>query len=127
MAVIPIATSLVMSEVAEERARQDVKWGQQNHPLVDRQLVGDVTRMAAAYQVPTSARARWMCQEAARRGEVTWTHILVEELAEFIEDASLHAAGDARASVASIRRELVQVAAVAVATVEAIDRRGGTS
>lgn len=53
-------------------------------------------------------------QAAAAPGAVTWPHIIVEEVAEFV------AAAD---DPARSREELIQVAACAVAAVEAIDRQ----
>lgn len=111
-------TASVLFEVARERSRQDAKWGTQNHPLVDPVLLHRPhTRMAEEFEIPTALRATQLCQGAAARGEVTWAHILVEEVAEFVA-AAQHDQAEARA-------ELVQVAAVAIAAVEAIDRRGG--
>lgn len=107
----------VLAEVAAERKRQDAKWGEQNHPLIDPVLWGRwPTRVAEEYEIPTASRAQFLCEEAARKGEVTWAHILVEEVAEFVGG-----------SPQSMRAELIQVAAVAVAAVEAIDRRAAKS
>jgi len=126
----PSATSKVLWEVVDERGRQDAKWGEQNHPLVDTDVraymaLGDsphdtrrVRAMAAAqwYRVPMARTARELCQEAARGGRSTWTDILLEEFCEFLEAAALGEDADART-------ELLQLAAVAVAAVQAIDRR----
>lgn len=138
-------TKNVLAEIAAERARQDAKWGEQNHPDVDRVLTdregspkvipspfGNVdagrypggctaARMAEEYGVPTASRARANCDGAAKIGQCTWAHIAVEELAEAIEAAT--EAQQGRAPVADLRKELVQTAAVIVAWVEAIDRR----
>ena len=74
-------TRAVLDEVSAERARQDAKWGEQNHP-------------------------------AFKHGEVTYRDILLEEVFEAL----------AESNQARLRAELVQVAAVAVAWVEKIDR-----
>jgi hypothetical protein len=110
----------VLDEVHAERVRQDQRWGQQNHPLVDPVLLsrGDADRMCDEFEVPTADRARWLCDLRHRRGDGSWTDILLEELCEFIEAATVKGPAEARA-------ELVQLAAVAVAAVEAIDRNGG--
>lgn len=110
-------TIRIMHEVADERTRQDEKWGEQNHPLVDPLLVSQGrtgVRMAEEYEVPTAGRAQLLCQAAAERGEVTWMHIALEELCEF-----MLAAGT---DPVEARAELVQLAAVAVAAIECIDR-----
>lgn len=98
------ATEMVAHEVIYERARQDAKWGEQNHPDgTDRE---PLTLWAADL-------AKEVCDAAAKKGVVTWRDILVEEVAE----------AEAETDPARLREELIQVAAVAVAWVEAIDRR----
>lgn len=109
----------VLHEIAAERAMQDAKWGEQNHPdgtatnWVDqiRPAFGWDSTMSEAEH--TARLARHDCQRAARRGEATWLKILREELAEAF----------AESDAVKLRAELIQVAAVAVAWVEAIDRR----
>lgn len=95
----------VLDEVAAERARQDATFGEQNHP--------DGT---GQYPETIDANvAKMVCEQAAEGGYLDWLHILREEVAEaFAETAP-----------ARLRAELVQVAAVAVAWVQAIDRRTG--
>jgi hypothetical protein len=92
----------VLREVAAERVRQDAKWGEQNHP--------DGTD-------PVWAGTANLCREKADRyakdGDLTWLHILREEVYEAL----------AETDPAKLRVELVQVAAVAVNWIEAIDRR----
>lgn len=108
-------------EVHDERAKQDARWGEQNHPYADLNLVP--TQYANAgmkashcYDVPTADIARLRCQAAANQGRSTWADILLEEFCEFLEAAGL---GDDTAA----RGELVQLAAVAVAAIQAHDRR----
>ncbi|QDM57120.1 hypothetical protein SEA_WHACK_57 [Rhodococcus phage Whack] len=115
----------VLTEVAEERVRQDAKWGEQNHPDVDQVLMtreGGVSpsRMAEHYEIPTAGRAKFLCDQAANFGQVTYAHILIEEVAEVVEAAT-------RASVTELRTELIQVAAVAVAWVEKLERDPASS
>ena len=104
--MIPINLSLIMSEVAAERARQDAKWGEQNHD--DGTGLDDgASEVAEYYRLRTTG--------AMADGTITWHLILLEEVYEALVEAD----------PAKLRAELVQVAAVAVAWVEAIDRRGG--
>lgn len=108
----------VFAEIASERKRQDAKWGVQNHPSVDAVLEGRVggcspDRMCEHYEIPSEARAKFMCQNAALHGECTFTHIAVEELSEAVS-----AENDIDRRV-----ELVQLAAVIVQWIQAIDRR----
>lgn len=95
--------SVALAEVADERARQDTKWGEQNHP----DGTGGGNTAAAAIG------ARLACQLAAKEGTVTWRDIMREEVGEAF----------AETDPAKLRAELIQVAAVAVAWAEAIDRR----
>lgn len=122
------AARAIAREVLAERARQDAKWGEQNHPdgtgpySEPLHFVGgswfnpgasiptphaELLRSAATDDTDTHA------QEPEHYGPVTWTAILLEEVFEAL------AADDA----AGVRAELVQVAAVAEQWIEAIDRR----
>ena len=116
----------IFADIDAERLRQDAKWGAQNHADVDPVLTGRVggctsRRMAEELGIPTAGRARANCDGEAQLGRCTWSLIAVEELAEAVEVATEAAQG--RAPVAHVRTELVQLAAVIVAWVEAIDRR----
>ncbi|QDP44245.1 hypothetical protein KGG70_gp39 [Streptomyces phage Celia] len=102
-------TERVLAEVADERTKQDERWGEQNHPLI-----GGLTpkpRLVAEY-----AREENHWQEInkhrVRLGAMGWDSIAAEELFEAVSARDL----------AEARAEYVQLAAVAVAAVEAIDR-----
>jgi len=96
-------TNAVLAEVLDERRKQHEKWGQQDHPDgTDRDLAG----VAESF--------RRFCDAAAEDGSITFRHILAEETAEAYAETDPD----------SLRAELIQVAAVAVAWIEAIDRRG---
>ncbi len=99
----------VLAEVAEERLAQNAKWGEQNHPDGTGYKL-DLPGFAADVQ---RDRFRDVIDEDAREGRLTWMGILTEEVLEV----------NAETNPAAIRRELIQVAAVAVAHIEAIDRR----
>jgi hypothetical protein len=121
------AVSTVLAEVSAERARQDAKWGEQNHPD------GSGPRVSLASPILGSPSDRWgdragvhlaimselrdnavaTTDERATTGELTWRDILLEEVFEAF----------AEADPARLRAELIQVAAVATQWVEAIDRR----
>lgn len=126
MSETTMTTDAVLAEVLAERARQDAKWGEQNHPDVDRILTERAggcipTRMAEEYGIPSTWRARAECQRSAKAGQCTWAHIAVEELCEAVEAAT--DAQQGRKPISALRQELVQLAAVVVAWIEAIDRR----
>lgn len=95
-------TALTLREVAMERARQDAKWGEQNHPM------GTSDRLGYAAET-----AKMLCKREAACGTVTWRHIIEEEFWEAM----------AEEDPARLRAELVQVAAVAVAMIECLDRK----
>jgi hypothetical protein len=93
----------IYSEIADERQRQDAMWGPQNH------LDGTGGRE----REHLASMARHYCNTNFKQGSGTWRDILNEETCEaFAESDPL-----------KLRRELVQVAAVCVAWLEAIDRR----
>lgn len=94
-------TGRVLDLVYAERVRQVEKWGEQNHP--------DGTHHSPIH----ADMVRRDCERAFRDGRGTWRHILSEEVAEAYAETDPE----------KLRAELVQVAAVAVAWVEAIDRR----
>ena len=92
----PKGTEWTLGEVRCERIRQDRKWGPQNHP--------DGTGPQWATLL---AEARAACNND------NWAHILREEFYEALVETEPE----------KIKTELIQVAAVAVAWAEAIDRR----
>lgn len=100
--VLPV-TSQILDEVHAERRSQHAKWGFQDHP--------DGTATPGTREQVAYAQRR--CDRNARSGSVTWADIMREE----------HCEAMAESNSASLRAELIQVAAVAVAWVEAIDRR----
>ena len=100
--VVPGAS--VAREIIQERVRQDAKWGEQNHPDGTGPTMTSLNR---------AEQARHACDYAHRNGTGTWRHILEEEVAEAFAESDPN----------RLREELVQVAAVAAAWVECIDRR----
>lgn len=107
----------IFNDIEEERERQDKKFGEQNWPDLDPVLVETrrgPSRHADDLEIPTAIRAKQLVGFAAARKELCWGKILVEEVAEAVEAA---------ANKTNLREELIQVAAVAVAWIEAIERR----
>lgn len=107
----------VLLEVHRERAAQDARWGQQDHPDgtgPKRRSPGATAAAASETENDIVAiRLRHRCNRAFAIGNGTWEAILSEEYAEAL----------AEEDPARLRTELLQVAAVCVAWVEAIDRR----
>jgi hypothetical protein len=92
----------ILKEVADEREFQDSKWGQQNHPDGTGEWMAERAEMY-----------RGICELNAKEGVIEWLDILREEVYEaFAEE-----------NPKKLRAELIQIAAVALAWVEAIDRR----
>lgn len=116
-----IFTDGVLGELRAERARQTAKHGDQAH-LPDGTGPLCILRDIPAYE--NAARADWLATWAKHRtkaasqneggdGTITFEHILTEEWAEAI----------AEDDPSALRAELIQVAAVAIQWVEAIDQR----
>lgn len=93
----------VVAEVVGERRRQVGLWGEQHHK--------DGTGAKFGYEAER-AKARYK-EEKQKFGDPTWKAILHEEVCEAF----------AEADYARLRKELIQVAAVALAWVEDIDSR----
>lgn len=99
---VRVQDALILQEIAEERIRQDDKWGEQNHPD------GTDTKWV---DVALGMKAK--CESKARDGKLTFRDILEEEIWE--------AYGETDPDL--LRAELVQAAAVIVNWLGAIDRR----
>lgn len=103
----PFALSDVLNDVRAERRQQDARFGEQNH------LDGTGDR----YARELARVARIVNDRNAADGSITWSGIMEEEFWEALSESD----------PARLRDELVQVAAVACAWVESIDRRKGRS
>jgi hypothetical protein len=109
----PFGTCITLMNVGMERSRQFAKWGPQHHPdgtgsCLPFQLVGGLS-----YGL-MEKRARDNCNLNAEYHDGTWADILLEEVFESLAEENL----------TLLRKELTQVAAVAVAWIEDIDSRG---
>lgn len=91
----------ILTEVYNERTRQDEKWGVQNHPDGTSEFLAT---LRDEYRATTDRNAQ--------EGRVTYYDILMEEVWEAM----------AEVDKAKLRTELIQVAAVTVAWVEKLDR-----
>lgn len=92
----------ILQDIARERGRQLQKWGEQNHP----DGTGDPERVRAMLVAKQKENL------AFNTGNGTWLHIMEEEVAEAFAETDQK----------RLREELIQVAAVAVSWIEAIDR-----
>jgi len=92
----------IFEEIAAERQRQNDKWGEQNHPMLDR----------LDYVMQCKSLQDYF-RRKLKAGEVDWHNILLEEVYEAF----------AETDPARQREEMIQVAAVAVQIIEYLDRQ----
>lgn len=93
----------VLADITTEREAQHTIWGVQHH-------MPDGT---GPQWTSLAETARGECEHASEAARLSWRHVLVEEVAEAL----------AENDPARLRHELVQVAAVAVQWIQAIDHR----
>lgn len=104
-------TQPVLNEVLAERIRQDEKWGEQNWPSFNERIAP--AHRPLYYGIIEEGAAKWRTEHRFKERAGSYADIFIEEVAESIEAETEEL----------LREELVQVAAVAVAWIEAIDRR----
>jgi hypothetical protein len=102
----------IIDATLEERIKQDAKWGEQNHPIIDNTYTSK--SMYLRYNLPSEEEAKNMCNTYALNKELTWGDIIVEELVEAL----------CAPNKKLMREELIQCAAVIVAMIESLDRNG---
>lgn len=119
----PAEVETVYSEIADEVARSTEKHGDQSHVPIgtgDQVAFLHGTELAKPFEhVPVTMgtlayTAMNVTDKSFAEGHGTWADILLEEVAEAL----------AEDEPARVREELVQVAAVAVKFIDAIDRAG---
>jgi hypothetical protein len=109
-------TDLILREILAERDRQDAKWGEQDHPdfvATNEVLTISPDERCRYYFIPTPDEAKSNCESARAAGVLAWADILVEEVSETI----------GAENESELCEELIHVAAVCTAWVEAIRRR----
>jgi hypothetical protein len=96
----------IFEEISAERRRQDEKFGEQNYPMVQKNFNFDIQNCLLK-------KIRLENKINGERGKGCWFDILFEKMLEaFVETEP-----------EKQREEMVQVAAVAVAIIEYLDRR----
>jgi hypothetical protein len=106
----PLYTETVYDKIKKERDHQDAKWGPQDHPSIKNGMISNF--ISSYYGILTEDEAKLACDAAFKDGHGTWSHILIEELSE-----AIHAKTEEKR-----KEELIQVAAVAIAWIESIER-----
>jgi len=94
----------IFDEIRLERQRQDEKWGEQNHPMIP-----EIFSIEGCKQTLNTMRHQNDLNSI--NGKANWYHILAEEILEVF----------AETEPMKQRKELIQVAAVAVAIIECLD------
>lgn len=103
----PDSTPQVLLEVALERRNQHEAWGEQNWEN------GTGPEEDTEFTIENLEGLRWQNEYMFERGELTFSGIFLEEVMEVMTEADPD----------KLRAELIQVAAVAIQWVEAIDRK----
>lgn len=106
--------------VALERHRQYLKWGVQNPPGVLPEITGPKDA-AEFYEIPEAWLAKRRTNQGIANDDYTWADILIEEVSEAVEAAAIYQLGVTANGKAELRKELVQVAAVAVQWIEMLE------
>jgi len=102
----------VLSEVGRERMAQDEKWGTQDHQDGTGNGLHFPVGRFLNYAALAQAGRAYLAQAQDGKVPVTWAAILLEEVGEALVEWD----------PARLRSELVQVAAVAVAWIQCLDR-----
>ena len=95
----------IFDDISKERDSQDAKWGVQNWPIRNEAVT-------IRYAESMRECMQTLCDSAAKDGNVSFQHILEEEVSEVF----------AEIDPVKQRAELLHVAAVAVQMIEKIDR-----
>lgn len=103
-------TQAVLLEVETERKAQDKRWGEQNHP----QQGGNAPDKGIAHYAELADQWKAFNDARVAAGTLGFDSILLEEVYEALGETD----------TALRREELLQVAAVAVCAIEALDRNG---
>lgn len=98
--------------VGAEMSRQIAKWGEQNHPSF---TPYGIELSTIPFHKVNANLARAICDAKAGSLNLSWSDILMEEVFEAFDEAQ---AGN----LEELRKELIQVAAVACSWIESIDR-----
>ena len=104
----------IFEEIRKERQRQDDKFGEQNHPMLG--VSCDMFSDYKKKQFPTTAALKNALERSRERRKTDmfgWFDILLEEVCEAFTETEPE----------KQRKEMIQVAAVAVAIIEYLDRR----
>jgi hypothetical protein len=97
--------SPIFTEILKERINQNKQWGEQNHPMLYEEHL-KTTR-------ESMMDAQRVCALNASIKKLSWYDVLMEEVLEAFAETEPE----------KQRQEMIQVAAVAVAIIESLDRK----
>lgn len=106
----------ILKDILKEREHQIDLFGVSSHPDIPDWLENKPVKAAQEFEIPTSDRARFKCENAFDLHDGSYSHILIEEVSEVIEKACMGHTKD-------LRKELIQVATVAMAWIEDLDNQ----
>lgn len=115
--MFPEMTAEILNRIWLERVRQDKKWGLQEHRYFSGELA-DQEKLRQLF----ATNAKVLKEENAKyveKGTLGWDTIFSEEFSEALEQAGI--------DDEAYEQELVEAAAVAVAMIEANQRRRGVN
>jgi hypothetical protein len=109
----------IFKKIHKEINDVNQKWGEQTYPIFDRTLMyreGGCTpkRMCEHYEIPSETRAKFLVNNSANKDELTWMHILMEEVSEACSTCDPELLED----------ELIQVATMAIKAIESLRKNG---
>jgi hypothetical protein len=109
-------TEHVLTLVATERAKQDAKWGPQNHnPLFWLAILGEEFGEVSKEVVEAEAKV----QAITRLQDAEWTPHTTDKIDDLDRQRDEH--------LTALREELIQTAAVCVAMLESLERNQGVT
>jgi hypothetical protein len=98
--------SPIFTEILKERINQDKKWGEQNHPMVrTKKIIKSLKNEAGIFKNQNNTDSK--------NGKCSWYNIFMEEFLEAFSETTPE----------KQREEMIQVAAVAIAIIECLDRK----
>ena len=101
----------IILEIEAEILNAEKKHGNQSGLKLVAMMNRNKDRRADEYEIPTAIRAQFLCDTSFKRKEMTHAHIIIEEIAEFVDAEN----------VLDQRKELIQVAATVINAIKAID------
>ena len=107
----------ILKAISDERERQIKKWGpcQRLRDVPTARFKQGLSTFEF-FGLPHAKQAQWWCGEASKTKESTWTHVMLEEFAEVLEEAE-------NGNTEALKKELVQCCAVLVRWLEDIELR----